>query len=98
MAAALLDAGGADFAGFVDDDQDVYFAFQSAGNGVGGVELAGAVEFLEVFADGLRPCFHGLCCCFVGGFWVDSGFCLRGSFILRFSRFRQAQRRCCRWR
>jgi hypothetical protein len=69
VAAALFDAGGGDLAGFVDDEQDVDLALQPLGDGLCRVELAGGVEFFQVFPHRLGPGFGSLC----GGFRFGSG-------------------------
>lgn len=60
MAAALLDAGCNNLARFVQDQQDLDISFQAAGNGFGGVELSGRIQFLQVFANGLIKSFWGV--------------------------------------
>lgn len=57
MAAALLDAGRADGAGFVDDHQNADFSLQAAGDGFGRIELVGVVQLFQMLAYRLRPGF-----------------------------------------
>jgi hypothetical protein len=73
VAAALFDPGGTDLAGFVDDEQDLYFAFQATCDGFGRVKLTGLIEFFKMLADGLGPRLYLLWSCAVAWLWWDFG-------------------------
>ena len=57
MAAALFNTGSIDFTAFAEYQQDQGFAFQSLGDGFGGVKLAVLMLLLKLFADFVLPIF-----------------------------------------